>query len=85
MISRQNKQSIELDRKLNRLHILLQNASKDSNYHKVIEIIDQRLKDEKPLQVAAHVAMMETLKKIRMDLTYSCYSNIDDSKRLVLI
>ena len=37
-----NSQEI-LDRKLNRLHVLLRNAGKDSNYHKVMEIIDQRL------------------------------------------
>jgi hypothetical protein len=63
IISRQNEQSRKLDRKLNQLYTLLQNASKDSNYHKVIEIIDQRLNNKKLLLVAASVAVMETLKK----------------------
>ena len=63
IITRQNDQSKKLDSKLNRLHILLRNAGKDSNYHKLIEIIDQRLNDKKPLLVAAFVAVMETLKK----------------------
>jgi hypothetical protein len=63
IISRQDEQSRKLDRKLNRLHILLRNASKDSNYLKVMEIIDHRLNDKKPLLVAALVAVMETLKR----------------------
>jgi hypothetical protein len=63
IISRQNEQSRKLDRKLNRLHVLLRNVSKDSNYHKVMEIIDQRLNNKKPLLIAALAAVMETLKK----------------------
>ena len=47
VISRQNEQSRELDRKLNRVHVLLRNVSKDSNYPKVMEMIDQRLNDKK--------------------------------------
>jgi hypothetical protein len=62
-ISRQNEESRKLDRKLDRLHILLRNASKGSTYHKLIQIIDQTLNDKKPLLVAAFVAVMETLKK----------------------
>jgi hypothetical protein len=34
IIKRQNEQSRKLDRKLNRLQIMLRNTSKDSNYHK---------------------------------------------------
>ena len=63
IISKQNEESRKLDRKLDRLHILLRNASKGSNYLKLMEIIDQRLNDKKPLLVAALVAVMETLKK----------------------
>jgi hypothetical protein len=63
IISRQDEQSRKLDRKLNRLRIMLQNASKDSNYHKVLEIIDQRLNDRRPLLVVAFIAIMETLRK----------------------
>jgi transposase len=61
IINRQNEQSEKLDRKLNRLQIMLRNVCKDSNYHKLREIIDQRLNDKKPLLVAALVAVMETL------------------------
>ena len=43
--------------------MLLRNSSKDSNYHKLRQIIDQRLNDKKPLLVAAFVAVMDTLKK----------------------
>ena len=63
IINRQNEQSRKLDRKLNQLQIMLRNVSKDSNYPKVMEMIDQRLNDKKPLLVAALVAVMETLKK----------------------
>jgi hypothetical protein len=63
IINRQNEQSRKLERKLNRLEIMLRNASKDSNYHKVMEIIDQRLNDKRPLLLDALIAVMETLKK----------------------
>jgi hypothetical protein len=66
IINRQNEESRKLDRKLNRLHFLFRKASKDANHHKVMEIIEQTLNDKKPLLVAALVAVMETLKKIRM-------------------
>jgi len=79
-ISRQNDQSRELDRKLNQLHILLRSASKDSNYHKLIEIIDQRLNDKKPLLVAALVTVMETLKRnpYGLNLLNSSYADIEN-------
>jgi hypothetical protein len=63
IISRQNEDSRRLNRKLNRLRVLLLKARKDSNYHKVLEIIDQRLKEKKPLLVVALIAVMETLKR----------------------
>jgi transposase len=63
ILYRQNEESRMLDRKLNRLHMLLRDASKDSNHRKVMEIVDQRLNDKKLLLVAAFVAVMETLKK----------------------
>jgi hypothetical protein len=80
IIGRQNEESKKLDRKLNRLHILLRNTSKDSNYHKVMEIINQRLNDNKPLLVAAFVAVMETLKKnpYGMNLLNSSSSDIEN-------
>jgi hypothetical protein len=80
IISRQNEQSRKLERKLNQLHILLMNADEDSNYHKVIEIIDQRLIENKPLLVAALIAVMETLKKnpYGLNLLNSSYADIED-------
>ncbi len=80
IISRQNEQSKKLDRKINQLHILLRNASKDSNYHKTIEIINQRLNDKKPLLVASLIAVMETLKKnpYGMNLLNSSSADIED-------
>ena len=53
IISRQSERSRELDSRLNRLHIVLRNASKGSNHHKLMEIIIQSLKNKKPLLVAA--------------------------------
>jgi hypothetical protein len=80
IISKQNEDSGKLDRKLNRLHSLLRIASKDSNYHKVMEIIDQRLNDKKLLLVAALIAVMETLKKnpYGMNLLNSSSTDIED-------
>jgi hypothetical protein len=80
IISRQNEQSRKLDIKLNRLHILFRNASKDSNYHSVMEIIEQGLNDKKPLLVAALVAVMETLKKnpYGLNLLNSSSSDIEN-------
>jgi hypothetical protein len=77
IISRQNEQSRDLDRKLNRIHILLRNVNKNSNYHKLMEIIDQRLNDKKPLLVAAFVAVMETLKKNPYGLNLLNSSSVD--------
>ena len=74
------KSQRELDRKLNRLHILLRNAGKGSNYQKVMEIINQRLNDKKPLLVSAFVAVMETLKKnpYGLNLLDSSSADIED-------
>jgi hypothetical protein len=77
IISRWNEQSREIDRKLNGLLVLLRNANKDSNYHKVKEIIDQRLNDKKPLLVAALVAVMETLNKNPYGLNLLNSSSVD--------
>jgi len=80
IISRQNEQSRRLDSKLDRLHILFGNVSKSSNYHKLLEIIDQRLNDKKPLLVAALLAVMETLKKnpYGLNLLNSSSTDIED-------
>ncbi len=63
IISRQNQESRKLENKLDQLHILLRSATKDSNYHKVVEIIDRTLNNKKLLLIAALVAVMDTLNK----------------------
>jgi hypothetical protein len=77
IISRQNQESRKLENKLNQLHILLRSATKDSNYNKVMEIVDQRLDDKRPLLVAAFVAVTETLKKYPYGLNLLTGSSTD--------
>ena len=62
IIRKQNAQMRSLDRKLSQLQIMLQKAGKDSNYHKVVEIVDQRLNDKGSLLVAALIAIFKTLR-----------------------
>ena len=47
IIRKQNVQLRTLDRKLSQLQIMLRKAGKDPNYHKIIEIVDQRLNDKR--------------------------------------
>jgi transposase len=61
IIRKQNAQLRILDRKLSQLQIMLRNSTKDSNYHKVLEIVDQRLNDKRSLLVAALIAVFKTL------------------------
>jgi hypothetical protein len=49
--------------KSDRVQILLQNAKKDPNYQKVMEIVEQTLSNRKPLLVAALVVVTETLNR----------------------
>jgi hypothetical protein len=53
IINRQNTQLRILDIKLRQLQVMLRKVSKDPNYHKVTEIVDQRLNDKRSLLVAA--------------------------------
>ncbi len=62
IVRKQNVQLRSLARKLSQLQIMLRNATKDSNYHKVVEIVDQRLNDKSSLLVAALIAVFKTLK-----------------------
>jgi hypothetical protein len=59
---------------------MLQNASKDSNYHKIIEIIDQRLNDKRSLLVIALIAVLQTLKvnPYGLNLLDSSFLDIED-------
>jgi septal ring factor EnvC (AmiA/AmiB activator) len=77
IIKKQNVQLRSLTRKQNILDIMLRNANEDSNHHKIVEIIDQRLKEKKPLLVAAFVAVMETLNKNPYGLNLLNGSSVD--------
>ena len=84
IIRKQNVQLRTLDRKLSQLQIMLRNASKDSNYHKVIEIVDQRLNDKRSLLVAALLAVFKTLKANPYGLNLLSSSPLDIEDYLVL-
>jgi transposase len=62
IIRKQKVQLRTLDRKLSQLQIMLQKASKHPNYHKIAEMVDQRLNDKRSLLVAALLAVFKTLK-----------------------
>ena len=62
IIRKQNVQLRSLDRKLSQLQIMLRKAGKDLDYHKVLEIVDQRINDNRSLLVAALIAVFKTLK-----------------------
>jgi transposase len=62
IISHQKIQLRSLDRKLSQLQIMLQKASKDPNYHKVTQLVDQKLNDKRSLLVAALLAVFKTLR-----------------------
>jgi hypothetical protein len=61
-IRKQNVQLRSLVKKQSVIEIMLQNASKESNYPKVTELVDQRLNDNSSLLVAALIAIFKTLK-----------------------
>jgi hypothetical protein len=69
-----------LDRKLRQLEVMLQNAYKEPNYHKVTEIIDRRLNDKRSLLVAALIAVLSTLKAnpYGLNLLNSSFLDIED-------
>jgi transposase len=62
IINRQNVQLRTLDRKQSQLQVILRRAGKSPNYHKVMELVDQRLNDKRSLLVAALLAVFKTLK-----------------------
>jgi transposase len=61
-IRKQNVQLQSLAKKQSILEIMLQNATKEPNYPKVAELVDQRLNDKSSLLVAALIAVFKTLK-----------------------
>ena len=62
IIRKQNVQLRSLDRKQSQLQIMLRRAGKDPNYHRIMEMVDQRLNDKRSLLVAALLAVFKTLK-----------------------
>jgi transposase len=80
IIRKQNVQLRSLARKKSQLQIMFQKASKDPNYHKIIELVDQRLNEKRSLLVAALLAMFKTLKAnpYGLDLLSSSPVDIED-------
>src|ERR671919_140549 len=80
IIRKQHGRLQTIDRKRRVLESMLQNASKDSNYHKIIEIIDQRLNDKRSLLVIALIAVLQTLKvnPYGLNLLDSSFLDIED-------
>jgi hypothetical protein len=77
IIRKKNLHLRTLDRKLRQLEVMLQNANKDQNYHKVIEIVDQRLDDKRLLLVTALIAVLNTLKANPYGLNLLSSSSLD--------
>jgi septal ring factor EnvC (AmiA/AmiB activator) len=80
IIRRQNVQLRSLTRKQSILEIMLRNATKEPNYPKVTELVDQRLNDKSSLLVAALIAVFKTLKAnpYGLNLLYSSSPDIED-------
>jgi hypothetical protein len=77
IIRKKNLQLRTLDRKRRVLEVMLQNAYKEANYHKIIEIVDQRLNDKRPLLVAALMAALSTLRANPYGLNLLSSSSLD--------
>jgi hypothetical protein len=77
IIKKQNVQLRSLARKQNNLDIMLRNANEDSNHHKIVEIVDQRLSDKRSLLVAALLAVFKTLKTNPYGLSLLSSSPLD--------
>ena len=77
IIRKKNLHLRTLDRKLRQLEVMLQNANKDQNYHKVTEIIDRRLNDKRSLLLAALIAVLSTLKANPYGLNLLNSSSLD--------
>ena len=56
---------------------MLRNTSKESNYHKITEIVDQRIDDKRSLLVAALIAVLNTLKTNPYGLNLLNNSSLD--------
>jgi transposase len=77
IIRKQDMRLQTMDRKRRVLEVMLQNAIKDTNYHKVKEIVDQRLNEKRSLLVAALVAVLSTLKDNPYGINLLSNSSLD--------
>jgi hypothetical protein len=77
IIRKQNLQLRKLDIKQSQLQVMLRKAGKESNYHKITEIVDQRLDDKRSLLVAALIAVLNTLKTNPYGLNLLNSSSLD--------
>jgi hypothetical protein len=77
IIRKKNLHLRTLDRKLRQLEVMLQNANKEPNYHKVTEIIDRRLNDKRSLLLVALIAVLSTLKANPYGLNLLNSSSLD--------
>jgi hypothetical protein len=77
IIRKQDMRLKALDRKQRVLEVMLQNANKEPNYHKIKEIVDQRLNDKRSLLVVALIAVLQTLKANPYGLNLLNSSSID--------
>jgi transposase len=85
IIRKQNVQLRKLDRKQSQLQVMLRKTCKDRNYHKVAEIVDQRLNDKRSLLVAALLAVFETLKANPYGLNLLSSSPLDIEDYLITV
>jgi hypothetical protein len=69
-----------LGRKQRVLEVMLKVTNKDTNYNKVIEIVDQRLKDKRLVLVTALAAILQTLKAnpYGLNLLNSSFFDVED-------
>jgi hypothetical protein len=77
IIKKQDMRLQALNRKRRVLEVMLQNANKEPNYHKVTEVIDRRLNDKRLLLVTALVAVLQTLKANPYGLNLLNSSSLD--------
>jgi cell division septum initiation protein DivIVA len=77
IIRKKNLRLRTLDRKLRQLEVMLQNANKEPNYHKVTEIVGRRLNDKRSLLLAALIAVLNTLKANPYGLNLLDSSSLD--------
>ena len=77
IIRRQNVQLRSLAKKQSILEIMLRNATKEPNYPKITELVDQRLNDKRSLLVAALIAIFKTLKTNPYGLSLLSSSPLD--------